>query len=51
MVLCTCLLALYFKQTHLTKITISIAGCGWYGLNLAKELLKNDYTVKGSTTT
>jgi nucleoside-diphosphate-sugar epimerase len=35
----------------LTKITISIAGCGWYGLNLAKELLKNDYTVKGSTTT
>ncbi|GAB2980102.1 SDR family oxidoreductase [Mucilaginibacter puniceus] len=35
----------------MTKITISIAGCGWYGLNLAKELLKYDYTVKGSTTT
>lgn len=42
---------MHIKQTHLTKITISIAGCGWYGLNLAKELLKNDYTVKGSTTT
>lgn len=51
MVLCACLLALYLKQKHLTKITISIAGCGWYGLNLAKELLKNGYTVKGSTTT
>lgn len=35
----------------MAKITISIAGCGWYGLNLAKELVKNDYTVKGSTTT
>jgi nucleoside-diphosphate-sugar epimerase len=35
----------------LTKITISIAGCGWFGLNLAKELVKNGYTVKGSTTT
>ena len=35
----------------MTKITISIAGCGWYGLNLAKELLTNGYTVKGSTTT
>ena len=51
MVLCACLLALHFKQIHLTKITISIAGCGWYGLNLAKELVKNGYTVKGSTTT
>ena len=30
---------------------ISILGCGWYGLELAKELLKNGYTVKGSTTT
>lgn len=35
----------------MTKVTISIAGCGWYGLNLAKELVKNDHTVKGSTTT
>jgi nucleoside-diphosphate-sugar epimerase len=30
---------------------ISILGCGWYGLELAKELIKNNYTVKGSTTT
>ena len=52
MVLCTCLLALHLKQKkHLTKITISIAGCGWYGLNLAKELVKNGYIIKGSTTT
>lgn len=35
----------------MTKITISIAGCGWFGFNLAKELLNNDYLVKGSTTT
>ena len=35
----------------MAKVVISIAGCGWYGLNLAKELVKNDYTVKGSTTT
>lgn len=30
---------------------ISILGCGWYGLELAKELIKNGYIVKGSTTT
>ncbi|MBB5634902.1 nucleoside-diphosphate-sugar epimerase [Pedobacter cryoconitis] len=30
---------------------ISILGCGWYGLELARELIKNNYTVKGSTTT
>jgi len=30
---------------------ISILGCGWYGLELAKEFIKNYYTVKGSTTT
>jgi nucleoside-diphosphate-sugar epimerase len=35
----------------LTKVTISIAGCGWYGLNLAKELVENGYIIKGSTTT
>lgn len=29
---------------------ISILGCGWYGLGLAKELIKNGYIVKGSTT-
>lgn len=31
--------------------TISILGCGWYGLPLAKELLSQHYLVKGSTTT
>jgi nucleoside-diphosphate-sugar epimerase len=30
---------------------ISILGCGWYGLPLAKLLLKNGFSVKGSTTT
>jgi hypothetical protein len=30
--------------------TISIFGCGWYGLPLAKELYKMGYRVKGSTT-
>jgi len=29
---------------------ISILGCGWLGLPLAEELIKNDYEVKGSTT-
>jgi nucleoside-diphosphate-sugar epimerase len=29
---------------------ISILGCGWYGKALAKLLLKNDITVKGSAT-
>jgi nucleoside-diphosphate-sugar epimerase len=31
--------------------TISILGCGWLGLPLAKFLLKNDCKIKGSTTT
>ncbi|HKG07705.1 MAG TPA: SDR family oxidoreductase [Pedobacter sp.] len=31
--------------------TISILGCGWYGLPLAKELISLGYEVKGSTTT
>lgn len=30
---------------------ISILGCGWYGLELAKKLSENGYTLKGSTTT
>jgi UDP-N-acetyl-D-mannosaminuronate dehydrogenase len=30
--------------------TIGIIGCGWLGLPLAKSLLKNSFTVKGSTT-
>ncbi|WP_108650322.1 SDR family oxidoreductase [Dongshaea marina] len=29
-------------------ITISIIGCGWFGLPLAKELLARGYRVKGS---
>lgn len=29
---------------------ISILGCGWLGLPLAKELLENGFSVKGSTT-
>ena len=32
------------------KETISILGCGWYGLALAKKLIANGYSVKGSTT-
>ncbi|HTM98426.1 MAG TPA: NAD(P)H-binding protein [Pedobacter sp.] len=30
--------------------TISILGCGWYGLGLAKVLVAKGYTLKGSTT-
>lgn len=30
--------------------TISILGCGWYGLELAKHLISKGYEVKGSTT-
>jgi nucleoside-diphosphate-sugar epimerase len=33
------------------KITISIAGCGWYGFNLATTLVNKGIRVKGSTTT
>jgi nucleoside-diphosphate-sugar epimerase len=29
---------------------ISILGCGWLGLPLAKTLVENDFSVKGSTT-
>jgi nucleoside-diphosphate-sugar epimerase len=32
------------------KKTISILGCGWYGLPLAKQLLAQGFKVKGSTT-
>lgn len=31
-------------------ITISILGCGWYGLPLARALAERGYKVKGSTT-
>jgi nucleoside-diphosphate-sugar epimerase len=33
------------------KKTISILGCGWYGLAVAKSLVSDGYSVKGSTTT
>ena len=29
---------------------ISILGCGWLGLPLAEALIKNGFSVKGSTT-
>lgn len=32
------------------KPDISILGCGWYGLPLAKKLVDEGYAVKGSTT-
>ena len=32
------------------NIKISILGCGWLGLPLAKKLIENGYEVKGSTT-
>ncbi|MGD9487412.1 MAG: SDR family oxidoreductase [Calditrichaceae bacterium] len=31
-------------------MVISILGCGWLGLPLAEHLIRNDFTVKGSTT-
>ncbi|PWS31517.1 NAD(P)-dependent oxidoreductase [Pedobacter paludis] len=31
--------------------TVSILGCGWFGLALAKKLIELNYFVKGSTTT
>jgi 3-hydroxyisobutyrate dehydrogenase-like beta-hydroxyacid dehydrogenase len=30
---------------------VSILGCGWLGLPLAKALVAENYTIKGSTTT
>ena len=33
------------------KLTISIAGCGWYGFSLAKALINKGIKIKGSTTT
>jgi nucleoside-diphosphate-sugar epimerase len=37
-------------QLFFTMTQISILGCGWLGLPLAKALLENDFAVKGSTT-
>lgn len=40
------------QSTPLVKFqTISILGCGWFGLELAKTLVAKGYAVKGSTTT
>jgi len=33
------------------SMTISVLGCGWLGLELAKDLQKRQFVVKGSTTT
>lgn len=33
------------------RYTVSILGCGWFGLPLAKQLVQSGYEVKGSTTT
>ncbi|MBB2148431.1 SDR family oxidoreductase [Pedobacter gandavensis] len=38
------------NSTATKKQTISILGCGWYGLALAKRLVAEGYTVKGSST-
>ncbi|MEQ7799543.1 SDR family oxidoreductase [Pedobacter sp. ASV1-7] len=35
----------------INKKTISILGCGWFGLALAKNLVQKGYNVKGSSTT
>jgi nucleoside-diphosphate-sugar epimerase len=34
----------------MNKKKISLLGCGWLGLPLAESLIKNGYSVKGSTT-
>lgn len=38
------------NSTAIKKPTVSILGCGWYGLALAKRLLSAGYQVKGSST-
>lgn len=35
----------------ITNKKISILGCGWFGVELAKDLIAQGYTVKGSSTT
>jgi nucleoside-diphosphate-sugar epimerase len=39
---------LFCKQMEIK--TVSILGCGWFGLAFAKALLERSYRVKGSTT-
>lgn len=38
------------NSTTIKKPTVSILGCGWYGLALAKRLVSAGYLVKGSST-
>jgi nucleoside-diphosphate-sugar epimerase len=38
------------KQKNKKMTQISLLGCGWLGLPLAKALIKNGFLVKGSTT-
>jgi nucleoside-diphosphate-sugar epimerase len=40
-----------YSSMHALNQEVSILGCGWYGLALAKKLVVNGYQVKGSTTT
>lgn len=40
----------HHRVIYMKTTTISILGCGWYGLQLAKLLIQHDYLVKGSTT-
>ena len=34
----------------MSQLKIAIIGCGWLGLPLAKKLIKENFIVKGSTT-
>lgn len=34
----------------MSKVSVSILGCGWFGMPLGKLLVSKDYNVKGSTT-
>ena len=45
-----CRYQLLMTPSLLKMKSISILGCGWLGLPLAKALLENGYAVKGSTT-
>jgi len=39
------------KTLYKPEKTISVLGCGWLGLPLAKFLIKNGYSIKGSSPT
>ena len=48
------MLSLFLNHIDLETVKnnkISILGCGWLGLPLAKSLVDNGYKIKGSTTT